>query len=127
MALADAGLLDAVESLMVDLATLLRTRLAWKEALGFERHSDMIQSVAALLSERCSWMRCLSRRHRSNRSGALLQIYGRQNVTMKILNGPDSSGLFAFIGVRWAWCPNKMGQDWNAYWSGSKAGDNQQW
>ena len=22
---------------------------------------------------------------------------------------------------------NKMGQDWNAYWSGSKAGDNQQW
>lgn len=49
MALADAGLLDAVESLMVDPATPLRTRLAWKEALGFERHSDMIASAAALL------------------------------------------------------------------------------
>lgn len=49
MALADAGLLDAVEALMVDPATPLRTRLAWKEALGFERHSDMILSAAALL------------------------------------------------------------------------------
>lgn len=49
MALADAGLLDSVEALMADPATPLRTRLAWKEALGFERHSDMILSAAALL------------------------------------------------------------------------------
>ncbi len=49
LALADAGLLGAVEALMADPATPLRTRLAWQEALGFERQSDMIDSMAALL------------------------------------------------------------------------------
>ena len=49
LALADSGLLAAVETLMADPATPLRTRLAWQEALGFERGSDMITSMAALL------------------------------------------------------------------------------
>lgn len=49
MALANAGLLDSVETLMADQATPLRTRLAWKEAAGFERYSDMILSMAAVL------------------------------------------------------------------------------
>lgn len=49
LALSDAGLLDSVEALMTDPATPLRTRLAWQEALGFERRSDMITSMAALL------------------------------------------------------------------------------
>jgi hypothetical protein len=49
MALADAGRLGAVETLMADPATPQRTRMAWLTAAGFERQSDMITSMAALL------------------------------------------------------------------------------
>lgn len=49
LALADAGLLDDVETLMADPATPLRTRLAWSEASMFERQSDMIADAASLL------------------------------------------------------------------------------
>lgn len=49
LALSDAGLLGAVEAIITDPATPLRTRLAWTEASMFDRQSDMIADAANLL------------------------------------------------------------------------------
>jgi hypothetical protein len=48
-ALADAGLLSQVETLMADAATPLRTKLAWTDAQDFERSSPTVASMAAAL------------------------------------------------------------------------------
>jgi len=49
-ALLTAGLLDAVESLMGNENTPALVRLAWKEALEFERSSQTVAAMAAALN-----------------------------------------------------------------------------
>ena len=49
-ALLNAGLLDAVESLMGNETTPALARLAWKEALEFERSSQTVAAMAAALN-----------------------------------------------------------------------------
>lgn len=49
-ALLNAGLLDAVESLMGNENTPALSRLAWKEALEFERNSQTVAAMADALN-----------------------------------------------------------------------------
>jgi len=48
-ALLEAGLLDQIETMMADAKTPRIVKLAWSEALTFERKSPTVQSLSAAL------------------------------------------------------------------------------
>lgn len=49
MALAEAGLLEAVEAVINDPTTPTRIKIAWQESLNFRRDNPMIATIATQL------------------------------------------------------------------------------